>query len=214
MSSFSSEALEFLHALNGNNSKEWFDANRKTYEREIKGPTKVFSEEMNAALAELTGDALKAKIFRINRDVRFSKDKTPYNTHVHISWSPTEGAVKPGMMFGLGLDYLSLGCGVFEFDKQAIVRFRERVASGEGEKLQAILDGLAGSGARLSEPGLKRVPSGFDKDHPREALLRSKGVAAWIDFAGPVEATKDDIAERSVAAFKQLLPLYEWLKTV
>ena len=115
-------ALKFLKSLKTHNNRDWFQENKKTYEAEIKDPTKIFAAEMADALEKLTGDAQKSKVFRINRDIRFSKDKTPYNTHVHISWMPqTPAGVAPAFMFGLGTDYLTLGCGVFEFDKDALI---------------------------------------------------------------------------------------------
>ena len=90
-SGFSDETLAFLNGLKANNSRDWFDANRKSYEAAVKAPSKAFSDIMAGELERLTGTAQKPKIFRINRDIRFSKDKTPYNTHIHISWMPVGG---------------------------------------------------------------------------------------------------------------------------
>ena len=215
MSSFSSEALEFLHALNGNNSKEWFDANRKTYEREIKGPTKVFSKEMNAALAELTGDALKAKIFRINRDVRFSKDKTSYNAHLHISFMPDEGkGASPAWFFALEPEKLIFGAGAFGFSAPVLERVRAQIAAGEGKDLQTLLAKLTKNGVRLSEPELKRVPRGYDPDEPYAPLLRHKSLTAWRDITGSEIATRPGLIKRSMEEFRLLKPLVDWLSEI
>ncbi len=209
-------ALDFLKALKANNTRDWFQENKKVYEAEIKNPTKMFADEMAGQISKLTGDPQKPKIFRINRDIRFSKDKTPYNTHVHISWIPREagGVVAPAMMFGLGTDYLTLGCGVFEFDKEALNRFREHVASDSGAQLEKLLAKLTKSGARLNEPALKKVPNVYPKDHPRGDLLRHKGIATWIDLDGPGEAVGGDLVKRCVAEFKKLKPVYATLKAI
>ena len=117
---FTQDSLKFLANLKANNTREWFADNKKTYETEIRQPAREFAAEMADSLEQLVGESLKTKIFRINRDIRFSKDKTPYNSHVHISWIPDRGASSPAWMFGLSPDYLTLGCGVFEFDKAAV----------------------------------------------------------------------------------------------
>jgi len=86
---FPGDALTFLQDLRANNERAWFNEHKKTYETAIKQPAEAFCRAMATALETLTDQPHGHKIFRIHRDVRFSKDKTPYNTHLHIAFTPS-----------------------------------------------------------------------------------------------------------------------------
>ena len=210
---YTDEALNFLENLKSNNSRDWFAANKLVYEKQVRDPTKILAAELADRLEELTEDAQKSKIFRIHRDLRFSKDKTPYNTHVHISLAPQSGNA-PAFMLGWSHNYLTLGCGVFEFQKDVLANYRTFAASGSGEKLQVILDKLIADGGRIDEPVLKRVPSGFDPNHPRVGLLRRKGIAVWQDLDDPKIATQPRLVDKVLAGFETFLPLYKLIRTL
>ena len=159
---FPKEAVKFLSDLKANNTRDWFTANKATYEAAIKGPAAEFCEAMSRKLEKLTGTPCKSKVFRIHRDLRFSKDKTPYNAHLHISFTPeTDQASPPCWFFGLEPKRIVLGTGTFGFDKQALEAYRERIDGLDGRKLAKLFEKLAGQGARTGEPDLKRVPSGY-----------------------------------------------------
>ena len=210
-SGFTGEAVGFLKDLKADNTRDWFTANKKIYEsrdQEARGAVR-FGHGVGTGNAS-PGRPHKTKVFRINRDVRFSKDKTPYNSHLHISFTPESTmAVPPAWMFGLAPDYFTLGCGVFEFGKGELERFRVLAAGDDGAKLLDLIAALGNDGLRVSEPGLKRVPSGFDKDHPNGDLLRRKGLIAWLDFAGPETAVGPRVVETCTAGLKRLQPLFE-----
>ena len=104
-SAFSSDVPAFLAELNENNSKDWFAANKARYDDGIKAPAQEFGAAMCAVLEQATDMPHKAKLYRVYRDVRFSKDKTPYNAHLHMSFIPETGQNTPPMwFFGLGVD--------------------------------------------------------------------------------------------------------------
>lgn len=209
---FTTETLAFLSDLKANNNRDWFIANKADYEAVYKMPSKALAEELSERMHAFTGVDHKSKLFRVNRDVRFSKDKTPYNTHIHMSFLPQgSGTASLGWMLGLAPDYFSLGCGVFEMDKGALQAFRERVVADEGNAIASMLASLEGKGVRLNDPEMKRVPAGFDKTHPREALLRRKGLIGWLDLEGPEEALKPDLVERVLARFDVLKPIFDLL---
>ncbi|MGI9491073.1 MAG: DUF2461 domain-containing protein [Geminicoccaceae bacterium] len=211
-SGFSKDAVRFLKDLKANNNREWFNANKKIYETEIKKPAKAFCEAMTEDLSKLTGRDHSSKIFRIHRDVRFSKDKTPYNTHLHIGFMPTsEMNSPPCWFFGLDTEKLTLGTGIFAFDKPALETFRERVAGSEGPKLAKLLGKLEANGMRVSGAELKRVPPGYPKDHPQAELLCRKGLAVWVDSGGADQATNADLVKSCRSSFKQLKPVFDWL---
>lgn len=207
---FSPDALAFLDALKANNNREWFAEYKSAYDLLIKRPADDFCQEMAAMLQQLTGRKHKSKLFRVHRDVRFSKDKTPYNTHIHIAFTPQSSLKSPPMwFFGLDTQSLALGCGVFAFDKQELEKFRQTVVSEGGDAIAQCLHGLRNNGLRLSEPELKRVPGGHQQDHPREALLRHKGLSVWSDIPDRAMATRADILQQCHTRFNVLRPVYD-----
>ena len=213
--SFSPEALRFLSDLKSNNTRDWFTANRATYEDHVKEPGKQFAVAMAMALRDLTGCDHGSKIFRIHRDVRFSKDKTPYNAHLHMAFVPKEQAGQPPMwFFGLSSEKLSLGCGVFQYDKEALPAFRSAMAGPKGAELIQLTTDFRAAGLRVGEPELKRVPSGFDKGHPHGEALRRKGFAAWIDVSDPAFVTEPNLAKRATGLFDQIMPVFRLLSQV
>lgn len=210
--SFSPDALSFLSDLKANNEREWFAAHRKIYEAEVKNPTKRFGVEMADAISELTGQPHNHKIYRIHRDVRFSKDKTPYNTHIHLSFAPMDdGPNEPMWFFGLSPEALSLGCGVFGFDKSGLRIFRNLMSGAKGRELIALTSELRSGGVRVSEPELKRVPTGFDKQHPNEEALRRKGFAGWLDIENVAFVTEPALVQRTIVKMRDLMPVHRLL---
>lgn len=212
---FAAEAVGFLQELKVNNTKDWFAANKATYETHIKAPSKLFAEDMELALRDLTGQDHSSKIFRIHRDVRFSKDKTPYNAHLHLAFLPTGQAVQPPMwFFGFSPERLSLGCGVFQYDKGALDTFRDAMAGPLGaELIQTTLE-MRKQGFRIGDPELKRVPPGFDKDHPHEETLRRKGFAVWKDARSSNFVHEPKLTERTATELAELMPVFQLLSRI
>ncbi|MGI9475122.1 MAG: DUF2461 domain-containing protein [Hyphomicrobiaceae bacterium] len=213
--SFPPDTVAFLRDLKANNNREWFTANKSRYELMVKQPAADFCEHMTVALERLTGQPHGSKIFRVNRDIRFSKDKTPYKTYLHMLFQPRDATDAPKWFFGLEPDKLVLGAGIFGFEKTAIDRYRKRVAGPDGKALAKQLEKMRKAGIRIREPELKRVPSGFDADLPHAELLRHKGLTAWMDLpGGPAAAAKPTIVSASAAGFKTLKPLFAWLSAL
>lgn len=201
------QARQFLSELSGNNTREWFTTHKARYETDLKHPALALLDIMSADLEKLTGSHVSSKLFRPHRDVRFSKDKTPYHTHLHMLW--TAGGI--GWFLGIAPDYISIGAGVLGFEKGALIRWREAVADPEGAKFASLIDGLTAKGARLDAPELKRVPAPYDKNHLRGDLLRRKGLAIWFDIN---ESTieKDGLTACIKTAFSELLPVQTALR--
>lgn len=135
MAFFSKDFLQFFIDLAPNNNKEWFDANRSRYEKSVKDPFKKFVEHMISELAkdDKSFKDLEAKdcIFRINRDIRFSKDKTPYKLNVSAIISPDgkKSEAKNGVYFELSPEHLRVYGGIYEIDKDNLLKVREGIAS-------------------------------------------------------------------------------------
>lgn len=200
------DALGFFDDLAENNSRDWFNEHKPQYETRVKRPAKALLAEVGARLEATTGTAHTPKLFRIHRDLRFSKDKTPYNTHLHLQWS--DKATGLCHLFGVSRDYVCAGVGAMGFEKKALERWRDAVAGEEGAGFARLVERMKDAGHRLDPPALKRVPAPHPQDHPRGELLKRKGILLWHDLsdseqAHPVEAL--DAAFARLAPFRTAL---------
>ena len=193
------EALEFYDGLMADNTKTYWTANKTTYDEQVRAP-------MVALLEELEPEFGPARIYRPYRDVRFSKDKSPYKTQIAASFE-RGGYVK------LSADGLGAGRGIYMFSPEQLRRWRSAVdEDGSGKSLVKVIADLQRQGVDVSSHDvLVRVPAGFAKDHPRAELLRYKDLVAWRDW--PVAAwlgtakTKAKLEE----FFRICAPLNDWL---
>ena len=196
------DARGFYGALDKHNNREWWLEHKTTYDDKLKAPAMALLDEIAPHLAELSGLPVTTKLFRPHRDVRFSKDKTPYNTHLHMMWALDSTARQnPVFFFGIGLDYVSAGAGMMGLDKPVLDDWRKFVDL-DTNRVMGIFAALEKDGFKRREPALKRVPAPYDKDHAAADLLRMKGVMASKEL-GETKALVTDIK----AAFSQLWPL-------
>jgi uncharacterized protein (TIGR02453 family) len=192
------EALEFYEGLAADNSKSYWLAHKDVYESCVLAP-------MRELVAEVEPEQGESKIFRPYRDVRFSKDKSPYKTEI--------AAVFGDSYVRLSADGLGAGRGMHEMAADQLDRYRSAVAAeATGAALAQVVAVLRKRdiGAQGHQE-LKRVPSGYPADHPRADLLRQKGLYAWQHW--PVEPWLGTPAARTVVAdfLAAAAPLSEWL---
>jgi uncharacterized protein (TIGR02453 family) len=192
------EALEFYEGLAADNSKSYWLAHKEVYERCALGP-------MRELVAELEPEHGESKIFRPYRDVRFSRDKSPYKTEI--------AAVMGDSYVRLSAEGLGAGRGMHEMGPDQLDRYRRAVAADvTGEGLVKIVDALRADDIGVQgHEALKRVPRGFPADHPRADLLCQKGLYAWKHW--PVEPWLGTPAARSelVTFLNSVQPLTDWL---
>ncbi|GAA2031237.1 DUF2461 domain-containing protein [Agromyces tropicus] len=192
---FDPDAFAFYAELEQHNSRDWWQAHRGDYERLVRVPL-----EGVAALAEPRYGP--AKVFRPNRDVRFSADKSPYK----LNGAMTAGRVG-GVYVSISADGLHAGGGLYEPAREQLQRVREvLVADGPAAaELEGIVDDLESAGLELAGPFLKTAPRGVDREHPRIRLLR------FTHFAGlgtlPPEATMRDLD----GVWHAVEPLLAWV---
>lgn len=210
----SRDTTRFLGRLRANNDRQWFEAHRDDYEAHVKRPGEAFARALASELQAATGEPHEYRIFRVHRDVRFSKDKTPYNAHLHISFSPDGGCNEggPAWMFGLDPDGLTLGAGIIALSASRLDIWRALVAAPEGASVAALIDRLRAEEVRVGEPELKRVPAPYPPDHPRADLLRRKGLTAWIDGLRSDTAFADAGPSNCALALLRLRELFAVLR--
>ncbi len=192
---FSPELFLFLSELQRNNEREWFEENRERYESVVRGPALDFITAMEKPIAKISTELrVEAKkvggsLMRIHRDVRFSKDKSPYKTNVGIQFRHKTGCDvhAPGLYVHLDPDECFLGVGTWH---------------PAGDSLKAIRE-LAGE-------SLKRPPRGFDSEHPHIDDLKRKDFIAVknIDLE---EVTSPDFVKRTAASFRAAKPFMQFL---
>ena len=222
---FRPEAIEFLVELADNNNRAWFTPRKADYERLLKGPLEALCVALDEAFHEgaipLAADPARSP-FRIYRDVRFSKDKSPYKTHVSASFPWTEGGRvdgphgfgeggNPGGYFHLSPGEAYVGGGMWHPSSAKVAAFRHAVADDPGT-IRGMLDepAFADRFGALSGDSLLRVPPGFPKDHPEADLLRLK------DYTFGHRLADDDVSGPQLvgvlaSAFETALPVMRWL---
>ena len=205
------EARAYLSELDANNTREWFLDNKDRYDSELKAPALALLDAVAADLERMTGHRVSPKLFRPQRDIRFSKDKTPYKTHLHMLWDidggSGSGLDRSAFYFGVELDRIVLGGGCMGMDKAKLAAFRKRVASPKGKDLMRAMAAASAEGTRFSDPDLKRVPAPFPTDHPQGELLKHKTLTFWRE----VDCDTKDLRKTLQGGFAKLMPLQEWL---
>jgi len=215
---FPEETVKFLSGLAQNNKKSWFEAHRSEYEQYILKPARCFVQSLGERLIGIApgivaDPRVNGSIFRIYRDVRFSRDKTPYKTHMGIfCWEGGGPKMEcPGFYFHLQPPTLMLGGGIHVFSRGLLEEFRRSVVHPQhGMK-------LAGAVSRVSKTlniggrHYKRVPRGFDPDHPFAQFLLFNGLTAWTEGAIPDELYGSRIVDHCFEVFRKMVPMHEWL---
>jgi len=177
---FSREAFAWFTGLEADNSRAWFAAHRGTYEEAVRGPLEALLED----LADEHGG--QVKLFRQQRDTRFSPDKSPYKPRTYGVIFPGSGS-DAGLYAELSREGLFAGTGYYELAADQLARFREAVAAEPaGPALEAAVDGVRKAGLKLFGEALRTAPRGVVRDHPRVGLLRHKMLVAGRRLApGP-----------------------------
>lgn len=191
-------AVEFFDRLAVDNTKTFWLANKDLYETKVRAP-------MQALLDELAPSYGEGRVMRPYRDVRFSKDKTPYKTNV--------AGHNDAAYISLNAEALGVGSGLYMPSSGQLARFRAAIdAERSGAALVAIVGALEQKKIAVSaHEVLKTAPRGYAKDHPRLHLLQHKGITAWQEW--PVGAWLGTAAaKRRVVAFLEASqPLRDWI---
>jgi uncharacterized protein (TIGR02453 family) len=165
-----------------------------------------------ALIAEVSDEFGSAHVFRPNRDVRFSADKSPYKTQASaVIHDSTSGAV---YYVEISMDGLLAASGYYMMSRDQLARFRGAVDDdGPGEQLATLLDDLRRAGYDIHGEALKTAPRGYSRDHPRAALLRHKGVTLMADLPPGRDLSSRRALDHVVQTWRAADPLNRWLAT-
>jgi uncharacterized protein (TIGR02453 family) len=201
---FTHHLFDFLAELEKNNTRDWFNTNKYRYIEYVREPMLDFIEALGKPLLEISecfvADPRRSggSMFRIYRDTRFSKDKTPYKTHVSMQLRHEAGrdAHAPGFYLQLKPGGCTLGGGIYRGDNAALNMIRERIVAKTEQWGSLQSDSIfAQSFGHIYGEGLKRVPRGFDKQHPCAEDLKRKTFFVRYEFDDELALSNEFISE-------------------
>jgi uncharacterized protein (TIGR02453 family) len=202
--SFSPELFGFLRELAQNNDREWFAANKARYVAAVQEPALAFVEDVGLRLPEEVSRHLVAdprpnggSLFRIYRDTRFARDKSPYKTHTGIQFrhERTRDVHAPGIYLHLEPGTVFMACGTWHPERETLHAIRTAIASWPARWEAIVQDPVFKERFRLGGESLKRPPAGFDREHPLIEELKRKDFIAIADLS-EAEATTSGFLSR------------------
>jgi uncharacterized protein (TIGR02453 family) len=216
---FPEDAVKFLAKLKRNNKRDWFDAHKEEFIASVLEPAQEFVLVLGEMLRAVAPGIIAIpktdkSIFRLHRDVRFSKDKSPYKTNLGILW--WEGDRKKiecsGFYFHVEPDYFFLGAGQYMFTKDLLKKYRRTVYNPDKAKeLETIVMKLKKKRFELGGKTFKRVPKGFDAEYPYSGYLLYNGIYVYEEYSDLKKLEKDSAVNFTYKKFVEMLPLHKWL---
>ncbi len=229
---FTEDTLRFFRQLSQHNDKAWFDAHREAYERDVRSPCLRFISDIAAPLSALSSSFVASpkkvggSLFRIHRDTRFSKDKTPYKTHAGMSFfhAATRGAARadaggnaaPGRLdapvfyFHLSPGESFIGGGIWHPQPETLRRIRAYLVNNPASWQQATQGTAFRRHFALGGDSLSRPPRGFDPAHPLIEDLKRKDFVASMSL-DDATLLKADLPQQVVKHYQVLAPMMDWL---
>ncbi|MCO4772036.1 MAG: DUF2461 domain-containing protein [Deltaproteobacteria bacterium] len=217
MAWFDDDIYEFMADLADNNERAWFNENKKRYESSVKAPALAFITDFGPALAEISEHvtaipkAQGGSLFRIYRDTRFSKDKTPYKTHVglHFKHALAKSVHAPGFYMHLEPGGSFFGGGIWRPESAAVKQIRASIDT-HRDDWASVKSDIAAAGLEFAGDSLKRIPRGYDKEHPLAEDLKRKDFIVTTELAEDV-VLGDDLVNHLATLCKGAAPLHRFL---
>lgn len=205
--------FQFLNELEKNNNRNWFGENRDWYDKSLDNVKEVFAEIYSRL--EIHDKIEKQKLYRIYRDVRFSKDKTPYNPRFATGFSRLGKELRGGYYLDIKTDSALLAGGFWRPENHDLLRIRKEFELDDRE-IRAILSEekfVKYFGGELKGEELKTAPKGFQKDHPAIDLIRKKSFIVFRAFTKE-EVLSDNFIDEVDASFQALRPFFDYMSDV
>jgi uncharacterized protein (TIGR02453 family) len=217
-SSFSPALFDFLRELRANNDREWFQRNKERYESDVRAPALQFVTDVGPRLRTISKHVVAdprpvgGSMFRINRDIRFSTDKSPYKTAVGMSFGHDHGRDGPAPGYYLHLEpgESFAGGGVHMPDTATLNRVRDAIVADTRGWKRIVEDPAFAPMFTLMGEALKRVPQGYDPAHLYVEHLKRKGYTWHVMFT-EADVCARDFMDRFVEACRTAAPLSRFL---
>ena len=211
---FSRELFKFLTDLARNNNRPWFAKNKNRYEREVRQPCLRFIRDAGPALKSISPSLVAdprpngGSLFRIYRDIRFSKDKSPFKTNIAMEFwhkKTSKDGQSPGLYLHIAPGESFIGSGIWHPEPPTLSKIRQAIVE-KPDSWKKILD----AGLKLSGDSLKRPPQGFDPNHQFIDYLKHKDFISAVTFTAR-QITSPNFMEEFVIAGKSMNPLNKFL---
>jgi uncharacterized protein (TIGR02453 family) len=207
--------FQFLKDLKKNNRRDWFERNRGRYERDVREPLQQFIVDFAGPLARISGRFVadpRRSMFRIHRDVRFSRDKSPYKTNaaVHFRHERAADAHAPGFYLHLEPGSVFAGVGIWRPDVPSQARIRDAIVADAASWKRIVGAKRFRERLELAGESLKRPPRGVDPEHPLIADLKRKDFIAIASFT-ETDATSAGFLERYAETCRASAPFARFL---
>ncbi len=206
------DVFHFLKKLKTNNDRDWFNDNKSNFKL-IEKEIKLFGEELKNRINEHDEIDL-FKLFRIYRDIRFSKDKTPFKTHFGLTWHRTKPMNRGGYYFHIEPNNSFLACGFWNPNPKDLYRIRREIFFDSSELKKIILKNeFLHVWGKLKGNELKTAPRNFEKSHPDISLIRKKQYIFSIKFSDQ-EVLNDTFIEKLNLAIKTVRPFVDYMSEI
>jgi len=212
MSKINPDVLAFYKELDKNNTREWFEPQKSRY-KELEAEIKQYAEEIKNSLST-TDEIDRAKLFRIYRDVRFSKDKTPFKTHFGISFDRKKPHLRGGYYLHIAPGDTFIATGFWNPDKNDLYRIRKEMEVDAAELRDVIADNeLKVYWGALQGDEVKTAPKGFSKEHADIDLIRKKQYLFIKKFTDK-EVLSAGFQDQIITHFKAIRPFFDYMSNV
>jgi uncharacterized protein (TIGR02453 family) len=217
---FPAITINYLKALSRHNNKEWFNKNRERFNVEFLQPATQFVVDLGEKLTSISPNVhaipkIDKSIFRLYRDVRFSKNKAPFKNNLGLYFWEGRGKRMEcsGYYFHLEPKLFFLGTGMYAFTKDQLTKYRELVSDPEkARELNSILSSLSKNrNFQVGGKTYKKVPRGYDPDYKFKDLLLYKGVYIFHERSSLDGLTKNDPVKFAFGFYKKSSSLHKWL---
>ena len=214
---FKKSTLKFLRELEKNNNRDWFEANKNRYESDVREPALAYIEAMAPQLARVSDHFIASpkkvggSLMRVYRDVRFSKDKTPYKTNIGIQFRHTAGkdVHAPGFYMHIEPSQVFVGAGIWRPDSPTLNNMRLHIDENQAE-WKKLSKAIKAKGFGLQGESLKRPPKGYNAEHPLLEDLKRKDFIAVQDLKTSM-ISDADFVKQSAKLFTAAKPLVRFI---
>jgi uncharacterized protein (TIGR02453 family) len=218
-SGFPKSAVDFLTKLKRNNNRDWFESHREEFQYSVLEPAREFVIVLGEMLRTIAPDIIAIpkvdkSIFRLHRDVRFSKDKSPYKTNLGLFfWEGTKKKMEcSGFYFHLEPGQFFIGNGIYIFTDELMKEYRDVISTpNKAKELDSIIKKLKKKGYGIGGKYFKQTPRGLDKEYPYAEYFLYNGLYAYGDSYPLKDLYKQDVVKYSFKKFKEMLPIHRWL---
>ena len=207
-----SAIFQFFNKLEQNNNREWFEQHKPEF-KALETTVKQFGEALKDQLNQ--HDSIdRFKLFRVYRDVRFSKDKTPYKTHFGMAWHRTKPEYRGGYYLHLKPNDIFLACGFWDPNPADLKRIRQEIDMDADEYRDIINEpNFKRIWGELQGDAVKTAPKGYAKDHPNIDLLRHKQHIFMVRY-NEEDVTAEDFLDRLDTALQAVRPFVDYMSAV